>query len=1275
MRKLGFLVSALCMGHFAMAAHAEMIAPIGFSADLVEVDGEPRTIGRLYAGPEGIRLENLAKDYGSTLVASFERELIWQIRDGGVETQLHSFWSTIASFGFGKCPMHMTEEFVGEGRLQGRLVATYRCSDPSELTDSVRVWFDPELRFRIRQEGTITTELRNIEIGDVDNALFQEPDGAMSAEQVFGQVGPEDDLGTRALTIARGATRDVDVELAAALALESWRRDPGPASHRAASHAFDSLPSLRVEHDGDVISVAFSPDGGLMATGDGDGIARLIQTSDGVETARVEHGDQVRSVVFNHDVQLLATASQDGTARLIHVDDGRELARFEHDDWVIDVALSPDGRFLATATNYGVARLIRVADGGLIAEVQHGAMFGTEDHAGWITGLTFSPDSRFLATGSEDGTARVIRADDGSEATRVEHEGSVTSVAFSPDGSVLASGGRDGTARLTRTSDGAEVDRFHTADAEIVAFSPDGSRLAIGGRGDSVRLIRLADGSEVLLAEHGGWVGSLAFNPDGGLLVTGGADGITRVFRTDDGHEIARIPHGGVVWSVSVSPVGNLVATGSADGNLRLFRLLDGTEVAGTEHSDRIRQLAFTPDGNLLSSGGWPDTTIARAGDGIEFAPLQLGTDVAAMILSADGNLIATAEIDGAIRVITAEGSEVFRTETDDWVDGFAFDNAEDLLAIGERNGRVRIIRISDGMELVQVEHGAEAKPLAFSPDGTLLATASLRQDHLDFIDGADTLRLLRTSDGREVARTDIEGRVMSFAVSPDASLLAIGSNFNSAHLINAADGREVTSFPHQGVVWSLAFSPDGSVLATGSGGGPGLWQAPGTTRLIRLADGSDIASIGHDQPVSSVAFSPDGGLIAAGSWDGTARLIRTADGRELGRLEHADGVGVVAFSPDGNLLATGGWDGRARLWLTPDALMEKLCAERAGRNLRQADWERHIGPIETWEPTCLGWRSDPQLRAAWQVRAEGDQGEATASEPIQDEVTRIITPNESRDGLLFVASRGPIAVYYYGFGEGEDKDITHLTVTRNGAFIGSIFFDERGAPVHWMLPNQTFAMRSIGNPRSRKIMACNEGMTSLTFNLEELLEGYLLETLINWGNILDQAEAVTGVLSPERLEDLQDMRRNLEFYKKTVDRLNWGNKTHLETLSLARTRGEHSVARGVASLRVAISILKRFPVPVPEVLDVAERASTYLSDILDGKYEGHDIEGPKVPMLLCAGQSMIPNVCNYFYLHHTPGNLMKCLNVCHVTLRCFTGICHPTFLSVEEVLNFRARN
>ena len=201
----------------------------------------------------------------------------------------------------------------------------------------------------------------------------------------------------------------------------------------------------------------------------------------------------------------------------------------------------------------------------------------------------------------------------------------------------------------------------------------------------------------------------------------------------------------------------------------------------------------------------------------------------------------------------------------------------------------------------VRLRHADGVGSLAFSPDGTRIATASW--DH--------TARLWDAATGKPLGEPMTHGDLVEcVAFNPDGMRIATASADHTARLWDGATGKPLGApIRHNDTVDYVAFSPDGKRVATGS--------ADHTARLWDAATGNSLgAPMKHANTVFCLAFSPDGMRIATASADHTARLWDAATQKPLGEaMKHNDGVLCLVFSPDGTRIATAGRDHTARLW------------------------------------------------------------------------------------------------------------------------------------------------------------------------------------------------------------------------------------------------------------------------------------------------------------------------------------------------------------------------
>jgi formylglycine-generating enzyme required for sulfatase activity/predicted Ser/Thr protein kinase len=297
---------------------------------------------------------------------------------------------------------------------------------------------------------------------------------------------------------------------------------------------------------GEVDTIAFSPDGKLLASGSADIHLRTSENTDwtiklwDVATGRLRqtlagHKEVVMAVAFSPDGSLLASGSGDKTIKLWDVTSGtlRQTLSGHHGS-VLSVAFSQDGKVLASGSDDQIIKLWGVASGMLRKTL---TLSTGRPQFGFVgtAPVAFSPDGRLLALSIGDNTVKFWDLPIGTLGrTLTGHTKGVTSIAFSPDGKVLASASEDGTVKLWDVVSGTVTQTLtgHSTNVETVAISPDGILLASGSDDKTIKLWDVVSGVlKQTLTGHDDIVFSVAFSPNGKLLASGSEDKTIKLWR------------------------------------------------------------------------------------------------------------------------------------------------------------------------------------------------------------------------------------------------------------------------------------------------------------------------------------------------------------------------------------------------------------------------------------------------------------------------------------------------------------------------------------------------------------------------------------------------------------------------------------------------------------------------------------------------------------------------------------------------------------------------
>ncbi|REJ97482.1 MAG: hypothetical protein DWQ34_02180 [Planctomycetota bacterium] len=503
--------------------------------------------------------------------------------------------------------------------------------------------------------------------------------------------------------------------------------------------------------------------------------------------------------------------------------------------------------------------------------------------------------------------------------SRLKHWGTVSSLDFSPDGALLASGGHDGAVRIWDVPSREQVEFIAHADAvEGVAFHPDGTLIASCDRGGRIVVYNLQKRERLIEFQRDSSVSGLCWINEGETLLssdTGGAICYWKLDSTDP--EKSFRAGAAAVSAIAVDANDRFLATGHRDAAIRLWDLQSGDlirEFAGD--SGAVNSLTFAQDGNSLISAGddgavrlWSTATGTQARVLHQRRRNPLTMAVAA---DADGELVvfsdymaaAVVHIDSGERLLQLTGHRLT-------VHDVAFSPDGSLIATASRDCAIRLWNAQTGEDVTGIEsHHSATTSVDVAPNGEALAMM-----------GAETRVTIRQLVGpnrsRSIPAKNSWGQAVRF--SPDGQRLATIDEMGNLVV------RDSNSLSEQ-FLWRLEVSTTGSHRDIEFHPAGRLLAVTQPTEFVALCDatfpGNEQQLIDWLEPHASLGecdcldVSADGRWIAAISLVNSKRtdvlILDTASKKLEWGFSTTNRVTALAIAPDRPIVAIYGREARA---------------------------------------------------------------------------------------------------------------------------------------------------------------------------------------------------------------------------------------------------------------------------------------------------------------------------------------------------------------------------
>ncbi len=601
----------------------------------------------------------------------------------------------------------------------------------------------------------------------------------------------------------------------------------------------------RFPHETQPLGAVFSKDDARVLTWGYDGTVRLWNTADAVSLHVLKRSSPCSHATFSRDDSKILLAC--GKAVLLwYPVQGRTVSIAEFGRRVNHAVFDSEERRVLSWSEDGTVQ-VWASRQGHIATFRHGAS---------VSGALFAADERRVLSWGRDGTVRLWDIETQEALVRLNHGGQVNGAGFAHKDRRILSWGDDGTVQLWDVAAANPVLQCrHSSPVFGAMFGRDQRRLFTWGFDGTLRIWDLNPLFGFKDFKHKDLVWSAQFNRDASRLLTASADGTAHLWDVATGRTLQEFTHQHAVYGAVFNGDERRILSWSRDGVAQVWDAETGQAIASVEHARGVVRAAFiNGTDNVISYGLDRSLRVWRAETQSDAVTVSQVTEVS--LAPGARHLMCWSREDDAVRLLESVTGDVVVTRewgTDQRIN-VAFDGRGERVLTWNGNGAARVLDVSTGKKLVQLQASGSFQNATFDHGGRQIAAW-----HSD-----EPLRMWDADSGVLAFEIPWERPVVDVTFSNDDSQILVICEDNSAQLWDAATGRAVIQM--KGNQWDHlpVFNQAGSRMLTS--------HRDGVARVWDTASGDLLAELAHSYAARGSLFGGDGRILV---WyqDGTVRL------------------------------------------------------------------------------------------------------------------------------------------------------------------------------------------------------------------------------------------------------------------------------------------------------------------------------------------------------------------------------------------------------------------